>query len=109
MGVGGADDDVERIAQSNDARKIAIAIVGVEEPQRSRPRQPAEQDVGKSEEVVSVEGVEGFEPRQVAFDDAPWKGPMLAPLHVDRRGAALSPIGMENCAMPEGPQLCWCP
>ncbi len=54
-----------------------------------------------------MEITEPLEERQVALARAPRHGPMLAPLDINDYLTLSSPIGVQNAAMPVGPDISW--
>lgn len=99
------DDGVETIAQCERPGEIAISPVAVTEAERAAPSEVPEPDVGEANPGEGVEEVELLEGGEIALDGAMWQGAMFSPLDVDGDLSAVVPVGVQQGAVPEGPDV----
>jgi len=105
IGVGSAHDDVDPRRERHQRREIAVARIAVAEAPGSATREISEPDIRKTDPGECVEQIQLLEAGKVALDDAVRQRAVLSPLNVDRHLPAIVPIGVEQSAVPEGPNV----
>jgi len=109
VGIGGSNYHVNSRGEREQCREITVPRVSVTETPWTAAGEVTEPDVREADPRERVKDVQLLESREIAFDDPMGQRAMLSPLDVDRDLAAIAPIGVEQSAVPEGPDIRRCP
>ena len=96
---------VEAIGKRQDLRELSIATIAMAKAPWPPSREISEPDIGKPYPREGVEEVQLSRKRQITFDCLMGERPVLSPLDVDGDLSSVTPLGVEQGAVPERPDV----
>jgi hypothetical protein len=102
--IGGAPDRGESRTEQNGTRELQVALEAAAEAERTTTGEATKPQVGQHVRQC-VEDLERLVARKIRGRHSVWHGAVLSPLHVYSDLSLSSPIGVQNVAVPIGPEI----